>query len=96
MVVEFLTFNVPVDERDEWLQIEERHWSRFLERQQGFVRKQIWSDVDDPTVIRAVIWWESMEAWRSIPQADLDAVAAAMGPHERTATCVAYELLRES
>ena len=96
MVVEFLTFSVPVDERDEWMRVEERNWSRFLERQRGFVRKQIWSDVDDPTAVHAVIWWDSMDAWKSIPQAELDAVVTAMGSHERTASCVAYDLLRES
>ena len=96
MVVEFLTFSVPVGERDEWLRVEERHWSRFLERQDGFVRKQIWSPVEDPTLIHAVIWWESMDHWKSIPQWELDAVVEAMGPDEREATCVAYELVRDS
>ncbi len=96
MVVEFLTFTVPVDERDEWLRVEEQHWSRFLERQPGFVRKEMWADVDDPTALHAVIWWASMDAWTSIPQDALDEVIAAMGPHERTATCVAYDVVRRS
>lgn len=96
MVVEFLTFTVPTDERDAWLSIEERHWSRFLERQRGFVRKQIWSAVDDPTQVHAAIWWESMEDWKSIPAEALGRVVDAMGPNERTATCVAFDVLRES
>jgi len=94
MVVEFLTFTVPLAERDEWLEIEERHWSRFLEQQDGFVRKEVWQGAGEQ--IQAVIWWASMEQWKAIPQEDLDRVAEAMGPYEREATCVAYDVLRLS
>jgi uncharacterized protein (TIGR03792 family) len=104
MVVEFLTFLVPEAERAEWLDIEEQHWSRFLERQSGFVRKEIWFpevhlNTDDSSSaqlkIHAVIWWESLEAWRAIPQDELDAVAHAMGPHERSAVCETFSVARE-
>lgn len=93
MVVEFLTFSVPDGELDEWLALEAEHWTRFLERQPGFVRKERWRSVDDPTAVHAVIWWESLAAWKAIPQAELDAVVAAMGPHEREARCVAFDVL---
>jgi uncharacterized protein (TIGR03792 family) len=94
MVVEFLTFTVPVDELDSWLTIEREHWTRFLERQEGFVRKEMWRSQDDPTAVHAVIWWETMEHWKSIPDSELDRIIAAMGEHERPATCVAYDVLR--
>ena len=93
MVVEFLTFRVEPDELDEWLEIEAAHWTAFLSRQRGFVRKEMWRSHDDPTAVHAVIWWESMAAWKSIPQRELDAVADAMGAHERTATCTSFDLL---
>jgi uncharacterized protein (TIGR03792 family) len=104
MVVEFLTFLVPKDDRDAWLDIEEQHWSRFLERQQGFVRKEIWvpevhlNNDDSPTAhlkVHAVIWWESLEAWQAIPQDQLDAVALAMGVHERTPVCETFSVQRQ-
>ena len=95
MVVEFLTFDVPVDERAEWLVHEERHWSRFLERQPGFVRKEIWSDADVDERVHAVIWWASLEQWQAIPADELAEVAAAMGPYERRAECTTYRVLRE-
>lgn len=95
MVIEFLTFTVDQSERDEWLQHEERHWSRFLERQPGFVRKQMWESVDDPSRVHAVIWWESLDHWHAIPAAALAQVEAAMGPLERTATMTAFNLLRD-
>lgn len=94
MVVEFLTFTVPADELDDWLRVEEQHWTRFLERQDGFVHKEMWRSADEPTCVHAVVWWASTEQWKAIPQAELDGVTAAMGPHERQATCVAYDVVR--
>ncbi|MDW3213076.1 MAG: TIGR03792 family protein [Ilumatobacteraceae bacterium] len=96
MVIEFLTFQVPPDELESWLDVEERHWSRFLERQDGFVKKEMWRTADAPTSVHAVIWWESMQQWQAIPQRDLDAVIEAMGPHERHAECVAYDVIRSN
>lgn len=94
MVVEYLTFDVPVAGRDEWLAIEAQHWTRFLERQPGFVRKEIWAPADVPDVVHAVIWWESLEQWQAIPEDELAAVSARMGKHERSATCATFEVLR--
>ncbi len=95
MVVEYLTFDVPVSERAEWLRHEELHWSRFLESQAGFVRKQMWEDADDPTAIHAVIWWESLDAWHSIPKVELARVMAAMGEHERDAALSTFNVIRD-
>ena len=94
MVVEFLTFTVAESELAEWLEIEQRHWSRFLEQQDGFVRKEMWKG--DGEQVHAVIWWASLEQWMVIPQSELDKVAEAMGPYEREASCKVYDVLRES
>ena len=96
MVVEFLTFTVPVDELERWLEIEQRHWTRFLEQQAGFVRKEMWRSQDDQNAVHAVIWWESMADWKSIPPAELHRIVADMGVHERTAACVAFDVIRQS
>lgn len=99
-VVEFLTFRVPPAEMERWLELDERHWTRFLERQPGFVRKEVWRSADEADVadevdvVHAVIWWASLADWKAVPAADLAAVSEAMGPHERTPTCVSYEVLR--
>ena len=95
MVIEFLTFRVPADERVEWMQVEETAWSRFLERQHGFVRKQIWVDVDDPDHVHAIIEWTSLEHWQSIPDHELAAVDESMGPWVRAATCRTFEVIRD-
>jgi uncharacterized protein (TIGR03792 family) len=96
MVIEMLTFDVPTDQLEAWLPVEEANWSRFLEAQDGFVRKEMWRSADDPTKVHAIIWWESMEQWKAIPQADLDAVIEAMGPAELPGTLTVFDLLRES
>lgn len=95
VVIEFLTFHVPADERDEWMQVEEATWSRFLERQDGFVRKQLWVDVDDPDHVHAMIEWTSLEHWKQIPEDELEAVDAAMGPWKRDATCRTFQVIRD-
>jgi uncharacterized protein (TIGR03792 family) len=94
-VIEFLSFRVTEAERREWLDHEERHWSRFLERQSGFVRKQLWVDVDDPDHVHAMIEWTSLEQWKTIPDHELAAVDESMGPWVREATCRTFEVIRD-
>ena len=96
MVVEMLTFGVDPGERDEWLRLEETVWSRFLEQQPGFVRKEMWLGPDDETTVHAVIWWESMETWKAIGPEAVAEVDERMGEWLRTPTCQAFEVLRES
>lgn len=95
MVIEFLTFRVDPDERDAWMEIEERTWSRFLERQAGFVRKQLWVDVDDDAHVHAMIEWETLDQWKSIPEDELAAVDEAMGTWRRDCTCRTYRVIRD-
>ena len=96
MVVEMLTFTVGVSDRDEWLDVEEQVWTRFLERQPGFVRKEMWVDVDDPDVVHAVIWWESMELWKSISPETVGEIDALMGEWLRDSSVRAFDVVREA
>lgn len=95
MVIELLTFDVPLSDQAKWLQVEEQHWSRFLERQPGFVQKQMWQNADNPSTLHAVIWWESLEHWRAIPKRELAEVMEAMGEHERETTLSTFNLIRD-
>lgn len=95
MVIEFLTFRVDPAERAEWMDVEEATWSRFLERQAGFIRKQLWVDVDDDEHVHAMIEWESVNHWHSIPHAELEAVDEAMGQWMRPASCVTFDVIRD-
>lgn len=98
--MELLTFTVPADELDAWLAADARHWTRFLERQPGFVRKEVWCGIDvegaEPSAgqVHAAICWRSVEEWKAIAPADLEEVVAAMGPFEGTAVCHAYDVVR--
>ncbi len=95
MVIEFLTFRVDPDERAAWMDVEERTWSRFLERQTGFVRKQIWADVDDDQQVHAMIEWESLDHWQAIAHDQLAAVDESMGQWLRECTCRTFEVIRD-
>ena len=94
MVIEHLTFKVDPAERDEWLAVEEQTWSRFLERQAGFVRKEIWVERQHPEDVHAMIVWESEALWQAIPADELAAVDAAMGTWFRDCTMRIYDVLR--
>ena len=95
MVIELLTFEVSPDERDEWLNVEERVWSRFLERQPGFVRKEMWIEDGDDSRVHAVIWWETKEQWKAIGAATVDSVDAEMGEWFREPTMREFRVIRE-
>ncbi|MDE0655425.1 MAG: TIGR03792 family protein [Acidimicrobiaceae bacterium] len=95
MVIEFLTFEVAPDELEEWLTVEEQHWSRYLEGRPGFIGKEMWVEEGDPGRVHAVIRWESMEAWDAVPPADVEAVDEAMGRWCREATMRAYRVIRD-
>ncbi|MYH78357.1 MAG: TIGR03792 family protein [Acidimicrobiaceae bacterium] len=95
MVIEFLTFEVAPDELEEWLTVEEQHWSRYLESCPGFIGKEMWVEEGDPGRVHAVIRWESMEAWDAVPPADVEAVDEAMGQWCREATMRAYRVIRD-
>ncbi len=94
MIIEFLTFTIDPAERAEWLPVEEQTWSRFLERQNGFISKQLWVERDRPNEVHAVITWESESAWHSIPDDELAAVDASMGGWLRDPTCRTFEVIR--
>lgn len=96
MVIEFLTFRVDPAEREQWLPIEEQTWSRYLERQRGFIRKEMWTNREDPAEVHAVIWWTDQETWFSIPDSEIADVDAAMGPWFRNATSMRiFDVVRE-
>ena len=94
-MIEFLTFDVDPDEREQWLAEEERNWSRFLDTRPGFAGKEMWVADDDAGRVHAVIRWESMEAWEAVPRADVQAVDAAMGEWSREATVRAFRVVRD-
>jgi uncharacterized protein (TIGR03792 family) len=94
MVVEYLTFVVPETSRAAWLEVEEHTWSRFLERQPGFVAKQMWTERGDAEHVHAVIWWESEVHWQAVDSDDLKLVDAAMGEFCVSAALRTFDVVR--
>lgn len=93
MVIEFLTFEIDPDEIEEWLDVDERTWTRFLVAQDGFVSKEIWAERDRPGTVIAVITWRDEAAWRSIPAVLLDAVDDSMGSWRRAPSCRTFDVV---
>lgn len=94
-VVEWLTFEVTPSERDEWLVVEEGVWSRFLETQPGFVRKEMWIEEGDAGRVHAVIWWSSREEWKRITPERVAEVDERMGRFLRPCTMRVYDVVRD-
>ncbi len=95
MVVEWLTFEVERSELHDWLAIEEDVWSRFLEVQPGFLRKEMWVEHGDPDRVHAVIWWNSMEEWKRIGPDTVAEVDSRMGSQWRPCTMRVFDVARE-
>lgn len=95
MVVEFLTFEVEPADHSAWLEVEEAVWSRYLEAQPGFVRKEVWRGTEGNLRTHAVIWWENRESWKAITTDRVAAVDARMGSWYRGSTCLEFEVLRD-
>lgn len=95
MVVEFLTFAVPSDRREAWIEREGQVWSTFLEAQPGFVRKELWESPDATDEIHAVIWWEGYEPWKAISMDTVAEIDRSMGELLVEPTMRVYHVVRE-
>jgi uncharacterized protein (TIGR03792 family) len=79
MVIEELHFLVAPEERDQFLTVEGQVWTGFLKTCAGFVRKEVWVPEDEPGRVIAMIWWNSMEEWKSITPQQCEEVDQKMG-----------------
>lgn len=79
MVIEELHFIVEPNDQAEFLAIEGDVWTGFLRSCDGFVRKETWVPIDDPSRIIVIIWWATMAQWKCITPAQCDEVDARMG-----------------
>lgn len=89
-----LTFVVEPAEREAWMEVEGRTWSRYLETCAGFVRKELWVDDARPGEVHAVIWWASQEEWDAVPASEVARIDADMGPWFRDCTMTRYQVVR--
>jgi uncharacterized protein (TIGR03792 family) len=72
-VVEHLRVKVPAQARQAWLEAERGSWEPWLQRQPGYLgRDLLWdAEREEGTLL---IRWASREQWKAIPQAEVEAV----------------------
>lgn len=79
MVIEFLTFNVPAEMREEWKSLDNEIWTTFLATQEGFVKKELWQSPENDGEFHAVIWWKDKQSWAAISSDQITKVDKGMG-----------------
>jgi uncharacterized protein (TIGR03792 family) len=84
-VVEHLRVKVPAEARQAWLEAERGSWEPWLERQPGYLgRDLLWdAEREEGTLL---IRWASRDQWKAIPLAELEAVQERFEQLARQAT----------
>ena len=72
-VVEQLRVQVPSQDRQVWLKAELSSWEPWLAKQKGFIGRELfWDPQSEEATL--LIRWSSREAWKAIPQQEVEAV----------------------
>lgn len=66
MVIEFLKIEVSPEDREQYLQIDEKIWTKALAKFPGFMGKEVWLNPNKPLEVVLIIRWASREEWKSI------------------------------
>lgn len=72
-VVEQLRLRVPKQGRQAWLKAERASWDPWLQRQQGFLGRELYWDAQREEGV-LLIRWASRADWDAIPKADIERV----------------------
>jgi len=91
MVIEFLTFDIDVDDQHAWSVADRETWTAYLSGVPGFIRKELWVDRDHPNRVHAVIWWQDDASWNACDIDVMRTVDRAMGALHRTATLRTFD-----
>ncbi len=67
MVIEQLSFVVPVDEQARFLAADTAIWTAVLAAQPGYLGKETWREAADPARLHLIIRWENRAAWKAVP-----------------------------
>ncbi len=74
-VIEHLRVRVQADARAAWLHAETHSWDPWLRRQPGYLGRDLHWDAEREEGV-LLIRWASREQWKSIPEAEVQAVQA--------------------
>ena len=67
MVIEFLHFTVAPELRQAFIARDAEVWTAGLSGQPGYLGKDVWVDLNDPTQLRLAIRWETLVHWKACP-----------------------------
>ena len=85
VVVEHLRIKVPANGRQAWLEAEQGSWEPWLQKQDGFLgRELLWDSAREEGTL--LICWASRERWKTIPKAEVEAVQTRFEELAREAT----------
>ncbi len=70
-VIEHLRLHVPKEFREAWLNAEKSSWEPWLNKQNGFIRRQLFWDQEREEAT-LLITWASKKDWKAIPQSELE------------------------
>ena len=84
-VVEHLRVKVSAEARQAWLEAERGSWEPWLERQSGFLDRQLlWDPEREEGTL--LIHWRSGDDWKAIPEAEIERVQQRFEQLARQAT----------
>ena len=73
VLVEHLRVKVPAEAVDAWISAERGSWEPWLEKQPGFLDRQLlWDPEREEGTL--LIHWRDRNAWQSIPEAEIERV----------------------
>ncbi|MFH7027698.1 MAG: TIGR03792 family protein [Heteroscytonema crispum UTEX LB 1556] len=75
MVIELLKVKIPPEQREKYIQKDAEIWTKALAKYPGFIGKEVWINPNNPQEVILIIRWATLEQWKAIPQAELDAIA---------------------
>lgn len=67
MVIEQLSFQVPLAEQTRFLAADAAIWTATLAGQPGFLGKEVWREAADPDHLHLVIRWTDRSLWQAVP-----------------------------
>ncbi|MGB3180278.1 MAG: TIGR03792 family protein [Cyclobacteriaceae bacterium] len=89
VAVEFLTFRVDPTSQDQFFSQDQEEWTTELEDQRNFIRKEIWKDQNDISLVHMVIYWQAPVVTAEM-NTDPEFLASEMFEQETT---IGYDLI---
>ena len=97
MIIEYLSFQVPLAAQPAFLAADAAIWTPALASSPGFMGKVVWRERDAPDQIGLVIRWRAQADWdamdRGMLAATQAAFVAALGVDYPVLRCEGYEVL---